>query len=277
MSGSGLAGAVDDPANHPYGRMFVATGNGKFDASSPYTNSMDYGDSILDLDLSGGNPTVQDLFTPFNQATLSAHDVDLGSGGVLLLPGSNKNLFPHLLVQTGKEGRIYLINRDNMGGYDSSTDNIVQEIPSASQTSGYEITGIWGIPTYWCSHIYFWGSNGDELKSFPLNAGWFWNTWTSKSTESSSNYGPVPIVSSNACSNGIVWTIDSRAYAIQGHAILRAYDTSNVATLLYSSDQNPTRDDPGAAVKFTVPVVVNGKVYVGAEYQVSVFGLLNNP
>jgi hypothetical protein len=110
MSGAGLAGDIVDPTNKPFGRLFVATGNGSFDATPPYTNSMSYGDDLVRLDLSGGILTVQDSFTPFNQATLSINDADLASGGILLLPNQTVGGHTHLMVQAGKEGKIYLFS-----------------------------------------------------------------------------------------------------------------------------------------------------------------------
>lgn len=275
MAGSGLSAEINDPVDHPYGRMFVVTGNGTFDASAPYTNQMDYGETVLDLDLTNGVPTVQDAFTPFNQAALNSSDKDQGSGGVLILPTQSNSSTPDLLVQAGKEGRIYVLNRDNLGGYSSTGDNVVQEIPLASQTSGYPVTGIYGMPTYWKSIIFFWGSHVDELKAFSFDDGRLSINPFAKSNETSSFPGPVPVISADGTSNGIVWTIDGSAFATQGPAVLEAHQANNVSILLYSSSQNLTRDNPGAAVKFVVPTVVNGRVYVGAENQISVFGLLN--
>jgi hypothetical protein len=276
MSNAGLAADVVDPVNQPNGRLFVATGNGSFDAAPPYSNSMDYGDDLLRLDLTNGVPTVTDSFTPFNQQYLSNNDLDTSSGGVLLLPDQSGGGPQHLLVQAGKEGRIFLVDRDNMGGYSPVRDAIVQEIPAAPATTGYQISGVWGMPAYWNGTVYFWASR-DALKAFSFRNGTLSPTPTSQSAEVSGYPGPTPTVSANGNANGIVWTIDSGAYGTQGSAVLMAHDALNVATLLYSSNQNPSRDDPGAAVKFTVPTVANGKVYVGAAYQVSVFGGLSGP
>ena len=276
MAGSGLAADVVDPVNQPYGRLFIATGNGSFDAAPPYSNSMDYGDDLVRLDLTNGVPTVTDSFTPFNQQSLAENDKDTGSGGVLVLPDQTGGGPQHLLIQAGKEGRIFLVDRDNMGGYNPSQDAIVQEIPAAPATTGYQIGGVWGMPAYWNGNVYFWASQ-DSLKAFSFTNGFLSPTPTSQSAEVSGFPGPMLTVSANGNANGIVWTIDSGAYSTQGSAIFMAHDALNVATLLYSSNQNPSRDDPGPAVKFAVPTVANGKVYVGAAYQVSVFGGLSGP
>src|ERR1700756_1927154 len=113
MAGAGIAADVIDAVNSPYGRMFIAPGNGSYNATTPYTNTMSYGDDIVRLDLSGGVMTVQDSFTPWNQANLNAGDQDLASGGVLLLPDQSVGGHTHLLVQAGKQGVLYLVDRDN--------------------------------------------------------------------------------------------------------------------------------------------------------------------
>jgi len=168
MAGTGLAADVIDPVNKPYGRMFIATGNGTFDATPPYSNSMDYGDDIVRLDLSGGILTVQDSFTPFNQASLSSADADLASGGVLLLPDQSTGGHTHLLAQAGKEGKIYLVDRDNMGGFNSSADNIVQAVPNPNNINF--TGGLWSAPAFWNNTLYTWGS-GTNLKAYSLSNG----------------------------------------------------------------------------------------------------------
>ena len=137
MAGQGLL--MDTGSN-----LFVATGNGQFDTN--ITPPVDYGDSIIRLDLSKG-PTVQDYFTPHDQASLAPNNQDVGSGGIALLPDqSGPN--PHLLVQAGKAGTIYVVNRQNMGHFDSSSDQVVQEIPLAVQ-------GVFSSPTYFNGKVYF--------------------------------------------------------------------------------------------------------------------------
>jgi hypothetical protein len=236
---------------------------------------MDYADSILKLDLTNGIPTmsaggktVGDVFTPFNQASLNNADLDQGSGGTLLLPNAASG-GQHLLVQAGKTGRIYVVNQDNMGGYHPS--NKVDPQQKASVRPG---AGMWSAPAYWNNHLYFWAS-GDNLRAFSFVNGVMSSTPTSISPEFSNFPGSTPTVSANGNSNGIVWDIVSQNAESRGKAVLQAHDALNVSKLFYSSDQNLARDNPGAAVKFTVPTVVNGKVYVGAEYQLSVYGLLN--
>ncbi|HVO81645.1 MAG TPA: hypothetical protein VMT28_13000 [Terriglobales bacterium] len=253
-SGAGIA--ADAAFN-----LFLASGNGTFDVD---TGGRDYGDSIVKLP----PPTtsrfkVSDFFTPFNQGSLENGDVDLGSGGLLLLPDQN-GPHRHLLVQAGKEGTIYLVDRDNMGQYNPNNDDqIVQHLDSA-------VGGIWAMPAWWNNNVYFGGSF-DFVKMFTFNP----TTGlllTSPSSESSTfiNYpGPTPSISANGTSNGIAWVTQTDGSS----AILRAFDATNLDTELYNSTQR-SADDAGPAVKFSVPTIVNGKVYVPAVRRLTVYGLL---
>jgi LysM repeat protein len=269
MGGAGLAAEVIDPVNHPFGRMFVATANGDYTASKPYSAGMDYGDTILNLDLTNGVPTVQDSFTPAIQATEDLYDGDQGAGGLLIVPNQTTGSYPHLLVQAGKSGEVYLLNRENLGGYNPSGDQVVQGIPYAIGNMG-----TWTMPAYWNGTVYYWAVY-DTLKAFSLANGLLTGP-TAVSSEKYGFPGANPSISANGNAQGIVWTIDSETFGPPaGPALLQAHNATTPATTLYSSSTNVSRDNPGNAVKFTVPTVANGKVYVGAQYQVSVFGLLS--
>jgi hypothetical protein len=263
QGGAGLAADVPDPVNHPFGRMFVTTGNGTYDATTPYSNTMDFGDDDLRLDLTDGVLTVQDAFTPSNQANLSSADQDLGSGGAVLLPPQT-GAHPNELVQVGKSGTIYVVDRDNMGGYSTSSNNDVQEFPT-------QMGGLWGMPAYWNSNLYFWGRN-DNLRSFTVAGGQL--SVNAVGPDEVGFSTPTPSISSNGNNNGIVWAIQADAFSTPGPAILRAYDATNITNDLYNSSQNSSRDKGPLAVKFTVPTISNGKVYVGGQASVSVYGLL---
>jgi hypothetical protein len=267
MSGAGLAAEIIDPVNYPYGRIFVPTGNGDYHASVPYTSLMDYGDSIVNLDLSNGVPTIKDEFTPYNQLNMEAGDLDLAAGGALILPTQTTGSYPNLLVVAGKSGTLYLLDRENLGGYTASGDQVVQEI-----TNAVGVPGVWSSPAYWNGNIYYWGVN-DKLKSFSLADGQLTGP-TGVSSETLAFPGATPSISANGTTQGIVWAINSDGYGGQASATLFAHDALNTATTFYSSATNVSRDDPGPAVKFAVPTIVNGKVYVGAEYLVSVYGLI---
>jgi Legume lectin domain/Chitobiase/beta-hexosaminidase C-terminal domain len=248
------------------GRMFLSTGNGLNTTFPPFNPSVNLGDSVVEVSLASGSLAVTDAFTTFNQATLSAADHDLGSGGVLLLPdqtGSN----PHLLIQAGKEGRIVVLDRDNLGGYlpgGTSNTNALQDILGAT-------TGIFSTPAYWNGSVYTWGS-GDYPKAFSLNNGVLASTFSSKGTITGSFPGASFVISSSGTQNGIAWAV--RQTGNTTSEILYAFDATDLSKILYESDKQP-RDNPGLSNKFVVPVVTNGKVYVGAQHQLDVFGLLN--
>jgi len=270
MSGAGLA--ADVPAGKPFGRIFTSTGNGTHSATTPYDNTMNYGDSIIKLDLNNGVPTmnsggtvVGDDFTPHDQANLNNGDTDQASGGALLLPDSVGG-GGHQLIQVGKTGRVYVLDRENLGGYNPNNTKDPEE-------KAY-VAGMWSSPTYWNGNVYFWG-NGDNLKAFSFANGAISANPTSTSVESSGFPGATPSISANGTTNGILWSVKTDNYGSQGREILYAHDATNVAKLLYSTEQNVGRDNPGNSVKFIVPTVMNGKVYFGSETQLNIFGLLN--
>ena len=251
--------------------IYFATGNGTFDVN---TGGKDWGDTILKMSApTGGTLRPLSYFTPFNQDVLAADDTDLGSGGVVLLPDLPQgSAHQHLLVQCGKEGSVYLVDRDNMGGYNSTTDQVVQELAGA-------IGGIWGMPAYWNNTVYF-GGQYDNLKAFSFNAnnsGLLSASAVSYSPESFGYPGPTPSISANGTGNAILWAIQTDAYGSNGAAVLHAYDATNLAHELYNSTQNGASDTPGPAVKFAAATVVHGKVYVGTATQLAVYGLRPPP
>jgi hypothetical protein len=269
MSGSALAADNNNPnGTSPGGRMFVSTGNGTFDANKPFTSTMDYGDSLVRLELTNGAMKVADAFTPSNQDSLNSQDKDVASGGVLLLPDQSTGGHTHLLVQLGKEGRVYVVDRDNMGGFNSS-DQIVQEFYLNS--TGW---GLWGMPAYGNNSVYIW-STSDNLKSYPVSAGKIPTTASKTGSQTAGFPSPTPSITSNNGSGPIVWTVQTDNYDSAGSAVLRAHDATNLGTTLYTSTSNSARDTPGASVKFVVPTVTNGKVYVGTANALAVYGLIN--
>ncbi len=262
---SGSAGAADSNGN-----IFFVTGNGSFSSSQS-----NFGNTILKLGPpSAGKFPLADWFTPYNQASLNGGDTDLGSGGVLLLPDLPVGFtHQHLLVEASKEGTIYLIDRSKMGHYCSGCtrdSQIVQELTSALNSN-------FSTPAYWNNTVYFWAKN-DVLKAFSFNAdgsGLLSASPIGKSSKSYTFPGATPVISANGTTNGIVWSLDTSASASGGQAVLHAHNALNVAIELYNSNQAANgRDHPGGAVKFTVPTVANGKVYVGCAARLAVFGLL---
>jgi hypothetical protein len=270
-SGSGLSADSN-------GNLFLASGNGTFDTTNVPATML--GDSIMKLNLVGSSLMLEDYFTPYNQAYLSANDEDLGSGGVLMLPaqpGSN----PDELFLVSKQGTFYLVDRDQMTtgnehycGTCTSDPEIVEEVQYAS-------SGLWSMPAYWNETIYMCGEV-DSVQSYPLTDGLFNSNGTSSSSspEQIGFPGATPSVSANGTTNGIVWIIDSSHYAGSeyggpgvGPAVMHAYDATNLATELYNTTQSSS-DKAGNAVKFTVPTIANGKVYIGTQTEVDVYGIL---
>ena len=262
----GLWGGGSGPAADASGSIYTATGNGDFTASS---GGNDYGDSVLRLTWSFAGLTIADYFTPWDQQTLDNNDTDVGSGGLVLLPDQTGSRYPHLLLQAGKEGTIDLINRDNMGHWNPANDDqIVQTLP-------FTIGGLFGGPAFWNNNAYF-GGIYDYLKSFAFNpqTEQLSTAPTSETPEAFAFPGPTPAISSNGTNNGIVWIIETDGSG-SGNAVLRAYPASNLGTELYNSQQNPTRDQAGLPVKYSVPTVADGHVFVAAQGQVGMYGLLN--
>ncbi len=265
-SGAGMP--IDEDA--PGGRMFLATGNGALSHYPPFQAGQDLSMSVLDFSLANGGLKPTDGFSSFNEVTLNQGDYDQGSGGVLMVP-DQQGTHPHILVQAGKEGRILVLNRDNLGGYDpnqSSNLNALQDIPN--ELAG----GMWATPAYWNGNVYFW-AEFDVPKLFKLNSGVMDTTPASKSNITTDFPSPTFSVSSNGAQDGIAWAVKSDQFNTDGPAVLYAWDGNDLTTPIYSSDTNSARDSAGTATKFSIPVVTDGKVYVVTYGEIDVYGLLN--
>jgi hypothetical protein len=257
QSGAGIAADSN-------GNLYVETGNGDFDGDM---GGRDFGMSVIKLDPTAA---VLDWFTPHDYASLSAADVDLGSSGPLVLPDQT-GAHTHLAIATGKPGLLYLLDRDQMGHYNAADDSqIVQTVSVQPNTSGVT-AGIFATPAYWNGQVYL-AAVDDTLKAFSLTAGQLSANPTSQSTHLFGYPGVTPSVSSNGTSNGIVWAVEGDGYAPSNPAVLHAYDATNLANELYDSTQAGTRDQAGPSAKFTVPTVYNGKVYVGTQKELDVYG-----
>jgi hypothetical protein len=249
------------PAADAAGNLYVETGNGTFDAQN---GGNDYGDSLLKLSV-GADLTVADYFTPFNEDDLNNADIDFGSGAPLLLP-DQPGVHPHLVLASGKEGTIYVVDRDGMGHFHAGDDSqIVQSLPSV-------VGGTWSMPAYWNDTVYYSGTN-DVLKAFALSGGLLSASPIAQSSDAFGFPGATPSISANGASDGIVWTVQTDGYADGHPAVLHAYDASDVSQELYASDRAGRHDVPGKAVKFAVPTIANGRVYVGAQKRLTAYGL----
>ena len=237
----------------------ISTGNGRFDAGK---GGRDFGDTLLKLN--GEKLKPLDYFAPYNVDDLDAADNDLGSGGPMLLP-DQPGAHPHLALIGGKAPVLYVLDRDHLGRYHSGSDtDTVQEI----QTLG----GIYGSMAYWNHHVYVL-SDGDSLRSYEVENGkLIFRTSSSFRFEDNS---ATPVVSANGDRDGIVWVVSSKGWNSPGRtAVLHACDASNIAHELYNSNQNAARDKAGMALRFNMPAIANGHVYVGARGEVDVYGLL---
>ena len=247
--------------------IFLVTGNGDFDANSAFAPNNDYGDTFLGLTAS---LSVTDWFTPFNESTLDGNDLDLGGGGAVLLVDNPGGSIPHLLVGGGKEGKLYLLNRDNLGHFSSGSDSqIVQSLLVSAN-------GIFASGAFWNKALFI-AANSSPLNAFSFDTGSFPGKFNPTPTSSSSaNFGfpgATPSVSSNGTSNGIVWAV--QRISGTAPAVLHAYDATNLAVELWNSSQAAAnRDQPGNAVKFAVPTIANGRVYIGTQSSLDAYGLL---
>ena len=270
--------AGNEVLNDGNGQFFVSTGNGTFDSTldaNGFPINADYGDSLVKLAYDGSTPAnpnangwglkVVDYFSPSNTQSLDANDQDLGSGGTVLLPDAAGNAAnPHLLVQAGKQGRIYLMNRDNMAGFNPAGDQTLQEVDGL-------VTTTYSTPAYFNGTLYYATVN-DHAKAIPLAGGVLATAPSSQSSDTFGYPGATPSISANGVTNGIVWMIDNGTHE------LRAYDAGNLAHELYNSDQAPGgRDQLGSSVKFSVPTVADGHVFVGTGNSLAIFGLINGP
>jgi hypothetical protein len=262
MSGGG-------PGADSSGNIYLLSANGAFETTldtNGFPNKQDYGNSFLKLAATSTTLTVADYFTMSNEMAESAADQDLGSGGELILPDvtDSTNTVRHLVVGAGKDGNIYLVNRDSMGKFSASANNIWQQL------SGALPGGIWSTPAYFNGSLYY-GDSGATLKAFTLTNAKLVSTPASQSATQFPHPGTAPAVSANGTSNGIVWTHENSS----PEAVLHAYDATNLAHELYNSNQAANnRDQFGPGNKFITPSIADGKVFVGTTNSVAVFGLL---
>jgi hypothetical protein len=248
------------PAADSSGNLYVLTGNGIFDVTNTSGPTDDYGDSLLQL---SPTLTVSQYLTPSGQLNDNQSDFDFGAGGAAVLADlPNTSPIPHLLICGGKDGHLYVVNRDNLGGYDVGDH----------QTHFYSGGEIFETGAFWNNRLYIASVHG-PMTAFALDPST--STFNTSGTTSSNTYGmggSTPSVSAAGTANGIVWGLDDTSYCTTGApasapcgpAVLYAYDATNVATSLWNSAANAA-DKAGNAIKFTVPTVANGKVYIGTR------------
>jgi fibronectin type 3 domain-containing protein len=266
---SGIWQSGDGLAADSSGNVYFVTGNGFF---NPATSN--YGDTLLKINPLGA---VVDYFTPHDQASMAANDIDFGSGGVMLLP-DQPGAHPHLAITAGKSGTLYVVDRDNMGHFNSNNDNqVVQAIPDLFP-NGTFITGNEKAPILWNNRLFF-SAVSDKIKSFTLSNGVMSTSPSSQSSFVANYPGATLALSSNGASGGILWAVqridaDPSGAGVKAPGVLHAFDANNLGVELYSSAQNSSRDTLDFASKAAVPVVANGKVYVASLSQLTIYGLV---
>lgn len=259
-AGSGIAADTN-------GMLYFQLGNGTFEtqlSATGFPSKADYGNAFVKLS-PGGQPSVMDYWTMYNTVTESNADEDLGSGGVMLIPDvmDAQGAARHLGVGAGKDGNVYLFDRDNMGKFNQSNNgNIYQEITSGLH--GPEFAS----PAWFNGSVYF-GAVGDVIRQFRMNVGMLIATPASMTANAFPSPGVSPSISANGTENAILWVV-----ANSNPAVLYAYNPVNLAEQYYNSSQAAARDQFGAGNKFITPLIANGKVYVGTTNSVAVFGLL---
>jgi hypothetical protein len=260
QSGGGLAADAQ-------GNIYVLMANGTFETTldaNGFPSKQDYGNGFVKISTTGGNLQVSDYFNMSNTVNESGGDIDLGSGGAMVLPDLSYGTagILNLAIGAGKDGNLYVVNRNNMGKFSSTSNNVYQELPGAVPN------GVWGVPAYFNSTVYYCDSNA-TLKSFSITNGKLSNTPVH--TAASFTYpGVLPSVSANGTSNGIVWAIENT-----GTAVLHAYAANDLTQELYNSNQASSgRDHFGSGNKFITPMISDGKVFASTTNSVVVFGLL---
>jgi hypothetical protein len=261
MSGAGLAA---DSA----GNIYFLDANGDFDTNlnpTGFPNNGDYGNAFMKLSTSGNQLAVADYFEMYNQSSENGGDVDLGSGGAMVLPDLNDGAgrTVHLAVGAGKDGNLYVVNRDAMGKFNPNSNSGVYQ-----QLSGALPGGVFAMPAYFNNTVYY-GSVGSPIQAFPITNAMLSTSATAHTANSFGYPGATPSISANGARNGIVWAVENSS-----PAVLHAYDAVTLNELYNSNQAAGGRDQFGAGNKFITPTIVNGKVFVGTTNGVGVFGLL---
>ena len=263
MSGAG-------PGADAAGNVYLLSANGQFETtltSAGFPIGGDYGNSFLKLSLTGGTLGVADYFTMTNEVAESQNDQDLSSGGEMLLPDQTDagGTVWHLVVGAGKDGNLYVVNRDSMGKFSTTTNNIRQQL------SGALGHGVFSSPAYFNGTIYY-GPVSGNLIAFSVANALLTGPVAARSPTQFGYPGTSPVASANGTANAIVWAYENSA---SGPAVLHAYNATNLASELYNSNQAANgRDQFGTGNKYITPVVADGKVFAASTNSVAVFGLL---
>ncbi|MGC2112827.1 MAG: PQQ-binding-like beta-propeller repeat protein [Candidatus Korobacteraceae bacterium] len=262
----GIWMAGGGPSADANGNIYLATGNGWSDAMSGGNN---YGDSVVKLRQAAGAFTVVDYFMPFDWEMMFDGDADLGSGGPVLLPAQPGAPHQHLLTVLSKGGTLYLIDADNMGKWRANNNNQIV------QSFAIDSPGVLGQEAFWNNTLYF-GFGTAESLAYDPNAQQINPVPVSMSTGISLGYPGAPTsISANGATNAVLWLAQASGAHDGTPAILRAFDPTDLTTELYDSEMSPNRDGAGPALKFVVPTVADGQVFVGTRSELDIYGLLS--
>jgi hypothetical protein len=259
-------GLTADPAT---GRIFVSVANGTFDTTvngDGFPSQGDYGNAFVKLNPTSGQMVAEDFWTMHDTVRESVNDGDLGSGGLMLLPDLKDAAGNTIQLGTGagKDGRIYVFNRANMGKFNSQADtSLYQEID-------YVIGPVFSSPAWFNGTVYY-GSVGEPIQAFVTHNALLEAKPASATADVFAYPGVTPTISANGTSDGIVWAVESATTAV-----LHAYDATDLSVELYNSNQAAGgRDQFGAGNKYIVPTIADGRVIVGTPNGIAVFGLLH--
>src|ERR1700722_14559175 len=256
------AGMASDGA----GNIILLDANGDFDTSlntSGFPSDGDYGNAFLKLSTSSGL-AVTDYFEMDNESSENGSDTDLGSGGTLLVsPKDSTGKVWDLAVGAGKDSNLYVVNRNNMGKFNSGENAIYQELAGALPG------GIWSMPAAYNAHIYY-GPVGSPILAFEFQNAKLLSSTVAQTSNTFGYPGATPSVSANVSKNGIVWAAEN-----VNPAVLHAYNATNLQEIYNTNQASKNRDQFGAGNKFITPTIAHGKVYVGTTNGVGVFGLLS--
>jgi hypothetical protein len=257
------------PAADASGNIYLLTANGAFETTmdaNGFPSGQDFGNSFLKISNASAGLKVLDYFTMFNEVAESNGDQDLGSGGEMLLPDlmDSTSTVRHLMLGAGKDGNIYVVDRDSMSKFNPGINKNYQTL------AGALTGGIYSTPAYFNNTVYYANVSG-TLKAFAISSAKLGATPQSQSGTQFTYPGTAPSVSANGTANGIVW-----AHENSSPAVLHAYDAANLAHEIYSSNQAAgNRDQLGVGNKYITPMIADGKVFVGTTNSVAVFGLLH--
>ncbi len=259
------------PGADAQGNIYYSLGNGTFETTlnaQGFPSKSDFGNALIKLGTANGSLAAKDYWTMYNTVSESGSDVDLGSGGLVLLPDvtDSTGKTRHLIVAAGKDSNLYVADRDNMGKFDASSNaTIYQELPGALPN------GVWSNPAYFNGTVYF-GSQNSSIRAFPVTSARLATQPSSTTSDSYTYPGANPSISAFGTANAIVWAVSN--HSSEG---LYAYSAGNLSVKYYDSTQAANgRDQFGPGNKFIVPTIANGKVFAGTTNSVGVFGLLRN-